>query len=258
MVESTEEFLVERPSENLTVVRKNTSTPVRGSWFFLHGLSSNAEVYLEKVVKEKTFVIPDGFRVLLPTAPKGYVTEKDAETNRWYNQNSKDVHDPTRYSEPEQLESVELISQLVRDEANSQHGGDFSKIFISGFSQGCGVTLLYSLLSKDPLVGGVIAYLGIVMPVFFRLREEGGEAFAGEHRIPEKAENLRVLHYVGTADLRYPWDSRIKENADAVFSKHGFKHYQMHIEEGMAHVMDQKAFQAGVDFIEESLKLRKE
>ena len=56
---------------------------------------------MEKVVKDKIFVIPDGVRVLLPTAPKGFVTEKDTVTNRWYNQNSKDIHDPTRYSEAE-------------------------------------------------------------------------------------------------------------------------------------------------------------
>ena len=55
------------------------------------------------------------------------------------------------------------------------------------------MTLLYALLTKDPLVGGVIAYLGIVMPLFTRLREEGGETFAADHKIPEKAESLRVL-----------------------------------------------------------------
>ena len=84
MVESTEEFVVERPTESLIVVRKNTSTPVRGSWFFLHGLTTNAEAYLSQVVNDKTFLIPDGVRVILPTAPKGFVTEKDTETNRWY------------------------------------------------------------------------------------------------------------------------------------------------------------------------------
>ncbi len=118
-MESSEEFIVERPSEGLVVVRKNTGTPVRGTWIFLHGLSSNAEIYLEKIIKEKSFVIPDGFRVLLPTAPKGYVTEKDTETNRWYDQNTKDIHDPERYNESQQLESVELVSQIVREEANS-------------------------------------------------------------------------------------------------------------------------------------------
>ena len=84
MVESTEEFVVERPTESLIVVRKNTSTPIRGSWVLLHGLTTNAEAYLSQVVNDKTFFIPDGFRVLLPTAPKGYVTEKDTELNRWF------------------------------------------------------------------------------------------------------------------------------------------------------------------------------
>ena len=179
-----------------------------------------------KMIQDGVFVIPEGFRVLIPLGPYKYNTKEAKECHGWYDvQPNMSPYDKNRYNEADQLESLQTISELIRQEALDIHNGDFSKVFLSGFSQGCFMSLLYGLLSKDPLPGGIIGFCGLVPPLFFRLLEEQGEKGMEEWKIKEKAEKLRILHYNGMADPLFIWDNKINEQIDAVWTKLGFKHF---------------------------------
>ena len=69
------------------------SQVVTHSYIFLHGLNENAAFYLKKI-EDGLFVIPDGFRVILPTAPLREVTVKEGKLmHAWFNVRNFDPKD---------------------------------------------------------------------------------------------------------------------------------------------------------------------
>jgi predicted esterase len=44
------------------------------------------------------------------------------------------------------------------------HNGDFSKVFLAGFSQGALISIFVSLTLDDGLLGGIFAHSGAIFP----------------------------------------------------------------------------------------------
>ncbi len=80
-------------------MKKSIDEPVHFSYIFIHGLGESGDYYLKKIVKDQIFPVPNNFRVLLPTAPRRYVTRFDKEANSWYDLNNLDMYNPKRYNE---------------------------------------------------------------------------------------------------------------------------------------------------------------
>ena len=134
MVEQQEKYLIEKSSENLTIVTKAGTSEIRGSIIYIYGLASTVKRNLEKIQKEE-FIFPDGFRVLIPEAPFRFNTKIGSDCNSWYDVNEKyDSYDEERYNEPQMLESLQSVTELVRKEATEIHNGDYPKVFLVGMS----------------------------------------------------------------------------------------------------------------------------
>ena len=70
------------------------------------------------------------------------------------------------------MESVEIIKNLIHEEAKNVHGGDYSKIFLGGFSQGGCLTFMIGIIFEE-FLGGLAGMGGIPLPILKKMINEG-------------------------------------------------------------------------------------
>lgn len=63
------------------------------------------------------------------------------------------------------MESLKYFDKLIKDTATTYHGGDFSKVFVGGFSQGCIMSFLIAL-NFVGMLGGILGYSGLIVPIY--------------------------------------------------------------------------------------------
>jgi phospholipase/carboxylesterase len=128
---------------------------------FLHGLGDSAEGYKEFFLSQYK-PIPDKMRVVLLTAPKASVTINGGMVmNSWY-----DIKNFNRTKDS--IESSDVVKNAYRvkkviDNEVKTFNGDYSKIFLGGFSQGACMTLHLGLTSSEKL-GGLVVLSGLLFP----------------------------------------------------------------------------------------------
>jgi phospholipase/carboxylesterase len=123
---------------------------------FLHGLKQSAEEFLD-IFFNKNLPIPLKMKVLLLNSPQFYV--EGEFVNSWYEIKSFDKSKNT-FSIKDVLKSSKLVEDVIHKEAvNNEILGDYSKIFLSGFSQGCFMSLFIGLQLEKNL-GGIIGFSG--------------------------------------------------------------------------------------------------
>jgi len=126
----------------------------------LHGLGDSAEGFLDVFTSSWSFV-GDKTKVLLLTAPMRAVTGNGgAVMNSWYDITSFDKTglEVDRIS----LSEVEDSYKIVKGHLDSEIkilGGDSSKVFLGGFSQGCAMTL-WTGINYDKTLGGLVGLSG--------------------------------------------------------------------------------------------------
>jgi predicted esterase len=86
--------------------------------------------------------------------------------NAWFNVKNFDINDQDRADNLHILESVKKIYNIVDEAVSRWHSGDYTKIFVGGFSQGCSIAFLVSLFLPQ-VIGGVIGYSGRQVPLYF-------------------------------------------------------------------------------------------
>ncbi len=128
---------------------------------FLHGLGDSAIGYRD-FFDSKYKPIPDRMKVVLLTAPQAAVTINGGMVmNSWY-----DIKTFTRSDDSiEKADVVKNGSQIkkcVEEEAKAL-GGNYSKVFLGGFSQGACMSLHVGLTMEDKL-GGLVALSGLLFP----------------------------------------------------------------------------------------------
>lgn len=141
-----------------------TLTPNEGynsTLIFMHGLGDSAEGYKEFFNSDYK-PIPNKMRVVLLTAPKGAVTINSGMVmNSWYNiKNFNKTKDSIEESDV--VKSAYRIKKVIDNEVKNL-SGDYSKIFLGGFSQGACMTLHCGLTSENKF-GGLIVLSGLLFP----------------------------------------------------------------------------------------------
>jgi phospholipase/carboxylesterase len=128
---------------------------------FLHGLGDSAYGYLD-IFDNDQRPVPKDMKVVLLTAPEAPVTlNGGAVMNSWY-----DIKSLSRTEKDVEQEDVDnnakRVIKAIDNEAKAL-GGDYSKIFLGGFSQGSAMTLHVGL-GHEKNIGGLICLSGYLFP----------------------------------------------------------------------------------------------
>ncbi|CDW88194.1 phospholipase carboxylesterase family protein [Stylonychia lemnae] len=213
-------------------------------------MAESGEYYLKKI-KNGTLPVLDSFRIILPTADNQFVNRIQKECISWYNVEDMDPEEPKRYNEPEMLASMNFLKGLISKEAETYYQNDYSKVFLAGFSQGCCLSFLIGL-TFNHILGGVIGFGGIVVPLFFKMikGEDGDSDMSESFLLRQKAESLPVLQYHGKNDPLFQLD-RVQGNVERSWTQLGFQNYQIISEEGLPHYTSETGFKKMNEFIQE-------
>lgn len=130
-------------------------------FIFMHGLFATPNNFVDKFDKFNG-PLPDSFKIILPCAPLQKADfNKGNPTTSWFNISAKYggiiYEDCIDYK---QLDiSSKRIKNIIHEEAKLLNN-DYSKIFVSGFSQGACLSFDIGL-SFDYLLGGIACFCGV-------------------------------------------------------------------------------------------------
>jgi len=216
----------------------DSSTGRPATFIFLHGYGDDAQGLPLGLAQQFQFYSKLPYlRWVLPNAPYN----DEAMTQAWYLPkalpNALKPRVPGHAEEDETapddeegiLRSVDALDKLVQDEID--RGSDPLRLIVGGFSQGCAVSLVWSLVGKmRHKVAGVVCLSG-----YLPLADRVADLRKGEsHGAGESGDSKKWFYVHGSKDMMVP--SRLfaqgKEElikyvpADAIES---------HLYEGMAH-----------------------
>ena len=112
-------------------------------------------------------------------------------------------------------ENTERIIKRIEEEAKVLNG-DYSKVFVGGFSQGCCMALNSTILAPFK-VGGVIGLSGAVFESLLATINSDKD----DSRFGDKKKNLSIFVYHGKADQVIPYP-HAKESYDLLIAS-GFQ-----------------------------------
>ena len=129
-------------------------------YIFMHGLFTSPSKYVDFFDTADT-PIPPNFKIIMPCAPfQNADFNQGRPTTSWFNISTKYggviYEDTINYKQLE--ESSNRIKNIINEEAKLLNN-DYSKIFVSGFSQGSFLSF-YIGLSCEHLLGGIACFCG--------------------------------------------------------------------------------------------------
>ena len=129
-------------------------------YIFIHGLFASPMNFVDRFDKYNG-PLPDSFKIILPCAPvQNADFNQGRPTTSWFNISAKYggviYEDTINYQQLE--ESSNKIKKIIKDEVKLLNN-DYSKIFLSGFSQGSFLSF-YVGLSFEHLLGGIACFCG--------------------------------------------------------------------------------------------------
>lgn len=129
---------------------------------FLHGMGDSPSGYLD-MFDSIYNPLPKQTKVILLCAPKGKLTYAQGyETNSWFDILTKGFTSENSYNFDDVIKNSKKIIDIINEEAKS-YKGDYSRIFIGGFSQGACLSLHCAFNTPQP-IGGVLALSGVLFP----------------------------------------------------------------------------------------------
>ncbi len=172
-----------------TLVLKPGSENYKYCLVWLHGLGYYPQRFLNFFLTQQLIELLKDFKIVIPQAPVRKCTIATAETCSWYDIFIRDFSKPfdEQFSREEIENSSETIKNILIKESELL-GGDWSKIFLAGFSQGCAMTYHIAFSLGKPL-GGIIGYAGYLFDI--------------TNDVPDVL-NVLVIH--GLADTVRPWE----------------------------------------------------
>ena len=204
------------------------------SLIWLHGMNMQVQKFYNIFLSDEMINLLADFRIILPQAPVAPVTVEGKSVYSWFNVTERKFGKPfdELFGRQEIINNAKTISDLVDVEAKSL-GGDYSKVFVGGFSQGCALAL-YVGLSIPHKLGGVIGYAGY----FFEISPE-----------LSSDKNLLIIH--GHKDKIRPW-TQVEHTYQPLQNKENVKFLFF---DGMGHDMNtDEARKAVYNFLKEHSK----
>ena len=156
--------MLQSPFKRITKGKDIELLPKSGKYdyvyIFMHGLFTSPSKYVDFFDTEDS-PIPSNFKIVMPCAPvQNADFNQGKPTNSWFNISTKYggviYEDTINYKQLE--ESSNRIKAIINEEAKLLNN-DYSKIFVSGFSQGSFLSY-YIGLSFEHLLGGIACFCG--------------------------------------------------------------------------------------------------
>ncbi|KAL4433306.1 hypothetical protein ABPG74_017410 [Tetrahymena malaccensis] len=158
---------------------------------FIHGLNCFPVTFLQTFLSEPLKSATKNFKIIIPIAPVRKVTSRNIEAISWFDiktyERSFERPFDEAFSSQEIQESFQQLKPIIEYEAKLLNG-DYKKIFISGFSQGCGMSI-YTAYGLEHDVGGVVGLAGY----YFEITKY------------DKQRNIPTLVLHGQKDNLRPW-----------------------------------------------------
>ncbi|KAL4492986.1 hypothetical protein ABPG72_020765 [Tetrahymena utriculariae] len=159
---------------------------------FIHGLNCFPVTFLQTFLSEPLKSATKNFKIVIPIAPVRKVTSRNIEAISWFDiktyERSFERPFDEAFSSQEIQESFLQLKPIIEQEAKLLNG-DYKKIFISGFSQGCGMSI-YTAYGLEHEVGGVVGLAGY----YFEITKY------------DKQRNIPILVLHGEKDNLRPWE----------------------------------------------------
>ncbi|GAA5928593.1 hypothetical protein JCM3775_004575 [Rhodotorula graminis] len=205
------------------------------SVIFLHGLSGSGTLGLPLVERVREDLLQVSW--ILPSAPAVPVTANDGELmSAWFDIDELNIVSPndpppmpTREDESGMRKSVARVHALIQKELDK--GIDANRIVLGGFSQGCVISLLAAISSKEKL-GGVMCLSGW-LAMSDKLEKHGGKL---RHPMQEPhAHELPVFWGHGDLDnvVAHSWG----EESVGKLHKMGFRDVEFYSYPALEHYM---------------------
>eukprot|EP00347_Sterkiella_histriomuscorum_P006350 403353094 len=251
-------MIVELKKQDNTIIQQENVQ--KHSVLFIHGMAESGQYYLEKIQRGE-FRLLDNVRYLIPSGTVQYVSRINKEVMAWYDIKALDPEDPDRYNMEQMDETIQYLNDILTEEAKSQYDGDYSRIFVSGFSQGGCLTYVLGLLTKNQYAG-LIPMGSICIPQFFtRLQEQSTDTDSQDSQTNEKlyhlelkSKTLPILHYHGGQDPLFLVD-RMKANLQRAIVDRNWKQFEIVVDNELGHDTNKGAFDKLSEF---ALKVIKE
>jgi len=170
-------------------------------FIFIHGLHAKPETYINLFDKNEG-LFPSDFKIILPCAPIQNVDVNNGKpTTSWFNITNKHGKEIKEDSiDLNQLDiSSNRIKKIIKEEAELLNN-DYSKIFLSGFSQGACLSFNVGLTLEN-LLGSIICLCGMPLSSY-EIRKNnknilnilvilgGKDQFFKEDYVKEKINNI--------------------------------------------------------------------
>lgn len=149
---------INKPNNEINLIPK--SGKYEYIYIFMHGLFTSPSKYVDFFDRPNP-PVPSNFKIIMPCAPvQNADFNQGRPTTSWFNISAKYggviYEDCINYKQLE--ESANRIKNIIYEEAKLLNN-DFSRIFVSGFSQGAFLSF-YIGLSFEYLLGGIACFCG--------------------------------------------------------------------------------------------------
>ena len=128
---------------------------------WLHGLIGHPESFEDLFKTEVPFAKKENTKIILMRAPYQIMAYNQLNLTSWFDLYTFPINNTECYNLTDIKLSRRMIEKVIKEEAK-QLKGNYQKIFVWGFSQGA-IMSLYTAYNFNELLGGVLAYSGILL-----------------------------------------------------------------------------------------------
>ena len=155
---------------------------------WLHGLNMSVQDFFSLFLAEDLIGLLTDTKIVIPQAPKAFVNVEGREVFSWFNVIERNFAKPFDeiFDRQEITTNSKTITELIHQEAEALQG-NYSRVFLGGFSGGCAMSLHVGL-SLPQKLGGIIGYAGYLFEITPKLSDD---------------RNVLVIH--GHKDKIRPW-----------------------------------------------------
>jgi len=226
---------------NITsVTGGNTSKPQYSRVvIMLHGGGSSSAEYVYNY-QQGWFGNLTGIKYVFPTSP--------LQGHTWYRsyKNGCGLADDCAYDISSIQDTATKVATLI-DHEKALIGGDNSKVYLAGFSQGAQLTGYIQLAHLQFALGGVFVMDGFPLPPLCDM--PGQPSASAKRNATYYGSDMRWMIYHGASDPIFPVNLTMKA-WNGIFDALGIRStLQEHIEPGMTHTTTQSEFGKMIDFI---------
>ena len=141
-------------------------TPKGGNYdkvlIFMHGLGDSPTSFIQLFTSKSSFCSPSTKIILLSSPLQNITVFKGLQMRSWFDVLKLGFNSPECYNYNDIQKNSMKVFKIIKNEGK-HFSGDYSKIFVGGFSQGAIMSFNIGFTTPYP-IGGIIACSGVFIP----------------------------------------------------------------------------------------------